>query len=78
MIGAVLDVWTVYDRPLDFPNGFIARKFQILRSRPEPVPTEDTMRASSIEPLREQLRGMGLTRLSPNAGDEPQIVELWV
>lgn len=72
----MLSMWTVYDHPSDFPKGFIARRWEIERSGAEP--TADVMRAYDLEPLREQLRNMGLTCLDRNPEDEPQIVETWL
>ena len=73
-----MSIWTVYDHPLDFPHGFIARRWEIRRGAGEPAWTEDVMRAYELEPLQEQLMDMGLSRLGRNEGDEPQIVECWL
>ena len=70
-----LTIWTVYDRPKDHPDGFIARRFEIDRGQ-----TIATARHAGRQP-RGNPRGVlraGLTKLSRQAGDEPKIIESWV
>jgi hypothetical protein len=71
----LLPIWTVYDHPLDFPYGFVARKFDI--SGDGPVPTTDVLGAVTLAELRLQLPD-GLTRIPRLHGDDPKIVEIWL
>lgn len=71
-----LSVWTIYDRPLDHPRGFVVRLWLITRSGPAPtrivlidLPTLAIAR-SHIPP--------GLVRLPRMIYDDPKIVETWV
>ena len=66
-----LSLWTIYDRPRDHPEGFIARRFEF-----EGL-TDDTL-TGELEDIRKVLWQAGLCKLSRNDGDEPQIVETWV
>ncbi len=44
-----LTIWTVYDRPKDHPDGFIARRFEI--GRGQTIATDDTL-AGKLEDIR--------------------------
>jgi hypothetical protein len=68
-----LTMWVVYDRPSDFPTEAIARRFDMQTQRP----TEDTLRAPSLEALRGQLPS-NATVLPRQPGDDPVIVECWL
>ena len=75
-----LVVWTIYDHPSDFPHGYVARKFLIVRGKPEPVPTLALIQSHSLEAVRVGLleECPGLVCIKRNEGDEPQIVETWL
>lgn len=72
----MLEVWTIYDHPRDFPTLYVARKFICESGRVRP--TEDMMADPSIDRLREALAGMGLVALSRAGADDPLIVETWL
>lgn len=71
----VMSLWTVYYKPKDWPHGYIARRHEI---RPnESCPTEDTIKADTLESLRRQLpEGLVCTARHPD--DDPVIVEVWL
>jgi hypothetical protein len=71
-----LTMWTVYERPTDYPSGYVARMFEI--SGPEPKPTALTLKSIHLEPIRDKLSRAGLVALARSAEDEPQIVECWL
>lgn len=66
-----LNIWVVYERPLDYPGGFIARRFEL------DSPTTDIRKGESLNAVRDQLPP-GLTRIDRDPNDEPQIVECWL
>ena len=68
-------IWTIYDRPKDHPEGFIARRFEV--GGGDTVATADTL-TGKLEDIRQALWKAGLMKLSRQQGDEPQIVESWV
>jgi hypothetical protein len=68
-------MWTVCDRPLNHPNGFIARRFEVGEGRT--TPTEDTL-TGELEHLREIFERAGLVKIPRDKDDEPQIVENWI
>jgi hypothetical protein len=68
-------MWTVYEKPLDHPDGFIARRFEIARG--SSAPTEDTL-TGELEEIRLTLERAGMIKFDRNPADEPQIVETWI
>jgi hypothetical protein len=66
-----LPMWTIYDRPSDHPEGFIARRFE------GENPTGGTL-TGELDEIRKVLWQAGLVKLSRKDEDEPQIVETWV
>jgi len=71
-----LAIWTIYDRPKDHPDGFIARRFEVNALGP-PTPTVDTV-TGTLDEIRLIFYRAGLTKLGRNKGDEIQIVESWI
>jgi hypothetical protein len=72
----ILSIWTIYDHPRDYPNGFIARRHTVAVSGTGP--TDDTVKADDLTTLRRHLLQAGLTRINRSPEDEPQIVESWL
>jgi hypothetical protein len=75
-----LSLWTIYEKPLDHPDGFLARRFEILKGeilKGESAPTEDHL-TGELEHIRLIFTRAGLYRLSRSPDDEPQVVETWV
>jgi hypothetical protein len=70
-----LAIWTIYDRPKDFSDGVIARRFEV--SGGQTTATHDTL-TGKLEDIRQALWKAGLMKLSRKDGDEPNIVESWV
>ena len=66
-----LPLWTIYEKPLDHPDGFLARRFESL------MPTEDTL-TGELDEIRATLERAGLIKFDRSPNDEPQIVETWV
>lgn len=67
-----MDIWVVYDRPKDYPNEFVARRFQNM------MPTEEKYTAADLKSVREYLARKGLSRLDRMPGDDKVIVETWL
>lgn len=66
-----LDIWTVYERPTDYPQGFIARLYRN-GTATQAIVTGDTLDA---------VRGgipLGLCRMARHPSDDPVIVETWL
>lgn len=69
-----LAIWTVYERPADFPDLFVARKWLI---QLEPVATDVVLFGRTIQEVRNQLPPH-LVQLTRNLDDDPCIVEVWL
>jgi hypothetical protein len=74
---AVLSIWIIYDHPSDFPDSFVARRWEI---RDEGVPTAEVLRADHLWTLQRYLASRGLVPLSHSIlpEDDPVIVEVWI
>jgi hypothetical protein len=72
-----LPMWVVYDHPLDYPDGFIARLWMSL---PKPQPTTETLTAPTLEGLRNKIRKRApwTTLLMRSPEDDPAIIEVWL
>lgn len=70
-----LPMFTVYDRPSDQPDVYVARLWLTL---PKAEATNLILRHPELEAIRDELRGLGLTQLMRQAGDDPKIVETWI
>jgi hypothetical protein len=71
-----VSIWTVYDRPADYPTGFVARMFEVSGAGAQL--TQYTIKCMELDPIREKLSRTGLACLSRDEGDELQIVERWI
>ena len=76
----VLTMWTIYRRPKDFPDSYVARMSEIDKGKTvltpsiiEVNPTDDGLQA-----LRRLFFECSLTRLSRSPADDPVIVEVWL
>lgn len=65
-----LEIWVVYDHPLDRPGMWVARKWIL------DEPTGITLAAPTLDDLREMLPE-GLYMMPRQEGDDPVIVETW-
>ena len=76
---AVLNMWTIYDHPTDFPEWFVARKFEITAQGP--VTGDSVIWGKTLTEVREMIHWV-----DPNAGarllryqnDRPSVVETWL
>jgi hypothetical protein len=71
-------LWTVYDRPYDFPNSYVARLFEVRFPGGELRKTASIMVCPDLEQLRGHLLEMGLYCMKRQQGDDPCIVETWI
>lgn len=73
-----MQMWTVYDHPLDYPNEYVARLWLSIPGQPDPVWTAHTVACVELERLREFMTECGLTRIPRSEGDDPVIIETWM
>lgn len=72
----LLSIWTVFDHPADYPDSFVARRFEV-HSGGVTFATPEAVFATSLEAVRAKLPP-GLYRMPRQHDDEPQIVESWI
>lgn len=70
-----LGLWTVYDRPKDYPHGICARRHEVTAGRSKP--TEHIL-IGELKQLQGYFRAAGLHRLPRDEKDDVKIVETWV
>jgi hypothetical protein len=73
----VLSIWTIYDKPTDYPDGFIARRYEVGGSKIV-VATNHTITSPNIDQMRETFERAGLTKLRRAGSDDANIVESWI
>jgi hypothetical protein len=71
----LLPMWTICERPTDFPSGYTARCHVVAKGWSRP--TEHCL-CGDLEMLREVLDSAGLVCMARDPSDEAQIVETWV
>lgn len=77
MNGDILSIWTVYDHPIDMPEYYVARRFEVKRGG-ECGPTHDYIRDHDLERLRKSLADKFLVCMPRWESDDPKIVESWL
>lgn len=73
-----ISVWTVYKRPDDYPNHYIARRFEIRSG--ELHHTDQVIVADTITAVRRHLEQYHLsgTVMPRGENDAPNVVETWL
>ena len=70
-----LGMWTIYDKPTDYPDGYIARMHESGAGRCEP--TENVV-TGKLDAIRDVFVMAGLTPIGRDRNDQPHIVESWL
>jgi hypothetical protein len=70
-----LPMFVIYDHPSDRPDFYVAR---LWLSLPEPAASGYVIMDPDLERLQESMASMGLTKLMPQEGDDPVILETWL
>jgi hypothetical protein len=70
-------IWTLYDHPADYPDAYVARRFEV---GPDcrVVPTGTVVVSTSLVAVRESMAVRGLTLIARARGDDPCIIEAWI
>jgi hypothetical protein len=69
--------FAIYDHPLDYPEGFVVRRWWVIRGNPDPVPDVVPRFAKNIEEARAWIP-QGFVRLERMPGDDLSIFETWI
>jgi glutathione S-transferase len=73
----VLAMFSIYDRPLDFPEHFVVRRWFVRSGDEEPIPDVVPRLAATLTEARELLP-LGLAMMARQHGDDPFLVEVWL
>ena len=76
MTNEMLDLWTIYQHPDDYPGEYVARKFSVGWGKAEASATEMFV-ADTLAEIR-ALIPPGMFCLKRDPRDEPHIVETWL
>jgi hypothetical protein len=69
---SILELWTVYDHPLDFPDEYVARKFI------DGKVTQEYFTMDDLEKMRMVMESKALFCVTRHPTDDPCIVETWL
>jgi hypothetical protein len=72
---ATLNIWVVYDHPLDYPNNIVARRWECA---PGVKITDDVVLKDTLQSMRIEMMERGLNRIQRHDRDDPKIVEVWL
>lgn len=67
-----MNLWTIYDHPIDFPDKFVARRFE------NSLPTSEIIITPSLDELRDRFEENGLVCVQRHPHDDPKIIEVWI
>lgn len=70
-----VQMWVLYERPTDYPNGFVGRLHLVGLNGYGP--TDRVVFGETLDSVREQLPP-GLVNIGRASEDEPQIAEAWL
>lgn len=73
-----LSMWTVYDHPTDYPEGYLARRFEVTAEGATPM--LDCIAGPSLDAVRQHLihhAGMSAA-LARSPDDHPNVLETWI
>jgi hypothetical protein len=72
-----LVMYTIYRKPLDFPDDFVVRKIFAYKGNPTPVPGPILGVVKTYEEALSKIPP-GLNSLGRDPGDHPSVVETWI
>jgi hypothetical protein len=75
-----MEIFTVYDHPIDFPDHFVVRRFVVTTKSPfVPIPDEDIfLKHKDLEWIRNRLLHCGLICTPRHENDDEKIIESWI
>jgi len=70
-------IFAVYENPVDFPNKYVVRLWQINRKIGQPIATGYCVVKDTLEECRKAIPPY-LYRFGRDSSDDPQIIETWI
>jgi hypothetical protein len=67
-------LWVIYDHPIDFPDYYIARKWDYQKN----IPTDEIMKSTSLKWMQDHFSKMGFCRIPRDNSDDLKIIESWI
>lgn len=77
MSKSVLELWTIYESPADYPGKFVVRKWGIIEDCNEPIADKFCYIEDSLIAARERIP-KDRYNLGRQPNDDPVIVETWI
>lgn len=71
-----VDMWVIYDHPLDHPDVYVARRWLMGKSGPRS--TDQVLMDEQLGVIQYDLLSRGLTKYEKHAEDDPKILEIWM
>jgi hypothetical protein len=71
-----LKLWTIYERPAEYPNLYVARESEVGGEKNAPR-TKRLKFSSDLSALRKQMEQLGLTRYARDSEEQPYLLEVW-
>lgn len=72
-----MPMWAVYERPRDFPDEIVCRRWTVQAGSVVPDP-DIFLRSRSIAEIERQLAAQGRVQIPNPRDQEPQIVSVWI
>lgn len=76
MTDVVMHTYTIFERPDDYPDGYVVRRFDILRGGD--IRLGPAVCVASLELARAEIPGHLDLCCAPEPTDDPSIVETWL
>jgi hypothetical protein len=73
-----LSMWTIYDHPSDYPDDYVARRWDIDVTGQVATPDIIGGAGDDLAGLRDTFRRAGLHCMGREPGDDAKIVETWL
>lgn len=73
-----IEMWTIYDHPLDFPDQFVARRWSVVRGSLTPIPSDKYLKSASLDDLHRHFRACGYEWLPRMEDDDPVILGIYM
>lgn len=74
-------IWAIYNKPRDYPDKYVARRWTIEAVSPgiyKEKATNDVVISKSLDEIRRQMLWRGLAKLDRFINDDPIILETWL
>ncbi|HEY6143704.1 MAG TPA: hypothetical protein VIV55_09870 [Flavobacterium sp.] len=73
-----MNLYTIYNSPTDYPDTYVARRWQVVPSENKPDAMDIFTIDKDLDNIRKKLSEMGLIRIPRDESDDEKIVETWL